>query len=110
MRSFVEGSFEEYLLQMGKDGEWGDHVALTALAEVYEVRIRVLTLVNDRYSWPVLGSSTSGPMIQLFLTREHYECLHSSAETARLRMCHLEEYEEEPEWPELAEWRIGQRW
>merc|ERR1712232_1135940 len=35
--SFVQGSFDEYVHRMGKDGEWGDNVTLQAAADAFAV-------------------------------------------------------------------------
>lgn len=41
--SYIPGDYEEYLEEMEKEGEWGDHVTLQAAADVLGVRIYVLT-------------------------------------------------------------------
>lgn len=41
--SYIPGDYDEYLEQMEKEGEWGDHVTLQAAADVLGVRIYVLS-------------------------------------------------------------------
>eukprot|EP00931_Biecheleriopsis_adriatica_P121099 TRINITY_DN96179_c0_g1_i1.p1 TRINITY_DN96179_c0_g1~~TRINITY_DN96179_c0_g1_i1.p1 ORF type:complete len:207 (+),score=37.33 TRINITY_DN96179_c0_g1_i1:46-621(+) len=42
-RGFVPGRFEDYLVDMSRDGTWGDHVTLQAAADVLGLKIHVLT-------------------------------------------------------------------
>jgi hypothetical protein len=40
------GTLKEYLRRMSADGEWGDHIMLIAAAELYEMRIHIISSVG----------------------------------------------------------------
>ncbi|XP_039071950.1 OVARIAN TUMOR DOMAIN-containing deubiquitinating enzyme 9-like isoform X2 [Hibiscus syriacus] len=44
---YVPMAYGDYLKKMNKNGEWGDHVALQAAADLYGVKIFVLTSFKD---------------------------------------------------------------
>eukprot|EP01018_Ginkgo_biloba_P032507 Gb_20684 [translate_table: standard] len=44
---YVTMAYDEYLKKIAKSGEWGDHVTLQAAADVYGVRICVVTSFKD---------------------------------------------------------------
>ncbi|XP_022765403.1 OTU domain-containing protein DDB_G0284757-like isoform X2 [Durio zibethinus] len=46
-RGYVPMAYGDYLKKMNKNGEWGDHVALQAAADLYGVKIFVLTSFKD---------------------------------------------------------------
>jgi hypothetical protein len=67
---------EEYLRAMSRSGEWGDHLALRALAERYKVSVAVLKLENRQYTWSKTGNFSQE--IRLFLRDNHYELLYGN--------------------------------
>lgn len=69
-------SGEEYLAAMCKDREWGDQIALKGLVEAYKVRVMVLKLEYNRYTWSQQGDT--GKVIRLFCQGRHYELLYSN--------------------------------
>lgn len=45
---FLSGeSWEDYLERMNKTGEWGDHIILQALADVFLLHITVFNVINN---------------------------------------------------------------
>jgi len=38
---FIDGEFDEYVHNMRRAGEWGDHVEIQAMSEIYERKIQV---------------------------------------------------------------------
>ena len=48
--SFVSGypSWDDYLTSMDKDGAWGDHLILYAVANCFDTSVRVIASVADR--------------------------------------------------------------
>eukprot|EP00249_Psilotum_nudum_P016478 c25844_g1_i1 orf=403-837(+) len=44
---YVPMTYSEYLDKMAKSGEWGDHVTLQAAADIFGVRICLLTSYRD---------------------------------------------------------------
>jgi OTU-like cysteine protease len=46
-RMYVPGEYRLYCERMARDGEWGDHVTLQALADAYGVRMHVITSYRD---------------------------------------------------------------
>ncbi|XP_022841976.1 OTU domain-containing protein DDB_G0284757-like [Olea europaea var. sylvestris] len=45
--NYVPMAYDDYLKQMSKAGEWGDHVTLQAAADTYGVKIFVITSFRD---------------------------------------------------------------
>lgn len=46
--SFLSGeSWEDYLERMNKTGEWGDHIILQALADVFLLHITIFNAINN---------------------------------------------------------------
>ena len=74
--SFCPTSWGSYISQMSKDGEWGDHLCLQALANVYSTCI---TIFSDHATNAVLkiNPETSvglhPAIVILFWAEKHYE-------------------------------------
>uniref|UniRef100_A0A0E0E9W9 ubiquitinyl hydrolase 1 n=1 Tax=Oryza meridionalis TaxID=40149 RepID=A0A0E0E9W9_9ORYZ len=51
---YVPMDYREYLKKMTEDGEWGDHVTLQAAADLYGVKITLLTSCRDTFYIEVL--------------------------------------------------------
>jgi hypothetical protein len=45
----ADSTFEEYTQRMLCDGEWGDHVELTAMSEMYERPIEIYAYKREPY-------------------------------------------------------------
>jgi hypothetical protein len=69
-------TWAEYLRIMAQDGVWGDHLVLSALAEVFKVTIVVLKYERGVYTMPKIGRHTR--RVKLYLTDNHYEVLYNS--------------------------------
>lgn len=68
-------TIDTYLAEMAKPGVYGDHMALQALAEVFQVEIKVLKeLDNGDYRWMTVGESQTNK-VHLYLSGQHYENL-----------------------------------
>ena len=69
-----KNDFESYLEDMSKDGTWGDHIVLVALANALGRTIRVVTsLETDSYDIVIETDDKEGPPILLgHLSENHY--------------------------------------
>lgn len=43
----MEGDFSEYVIKMARDGTWGDHVTLKAVADFFGVQVNLLTSYSE---------------------------------------------------------------
>ncbi|CAH9097460.1 unnamed protein product [Cuscuta epithymum] len=75
---YVPMAYDDYLHKMSKSGEWGDHVTLQAAADLYGVRIFVLTSFKDTcYIEIVPNTQKSERVIFLsFWAEVHYNSIH----------------------------------
>ena len=76
--SFVPNNdLPSYLVSMGKDGTWGDHIVLVALAHALGRTIRVVTsLETDCHEIVVEAENQEGePLLLGHLSENHYVSL-----------------------------------
>lgn len=75
---YVQGSFDEYLSRMERDGEWGDNVTLQAASDVLGCVVHVLTdqaggeCVEVHPRQPLPGPQQK-PLCLAFVTEVHYD-------------------------------------
>lgn len=81
---FVDDDYDDFLIRMAAQYEWGDHLTLQAAADVYQTRICLLTSYKDRPFVHVLPTNWTdedaarGPTIWLsFWAEVHYNSLES---------------------------------
>eukprot|EP00933_Yihiella_yeosuensis_P073086 TRINITY_DN8165_c0_g2_i1.p1 TRINITY_DN8165_c0_g2~~TRINITY_DN8165_c0_g2_i1.p1 ORF type:complete len:190 (-),score=26.30 TRINITY_DN8165_c0_g2_i1:22-591(-) len=76
-QGFVPGKFADYVQEMAKDGTWGDHVTLQAVADALGVRIHVLTdHLSDAFIEVVPREQKSSKVLKLsFWAEVHYNSL-----------------------------------
>ncbi|POO01704.1 OTU domain containing protein [Trema orientale] len=74
----VPMTYDDYLEKMSKSGEWGDHVTLQAAADVYGVKIIVMTSFEDNYCIEILPKfQTPKRVIYLsFWAEVHYNSIY----------------------------------
>ncbi|XP_019187030.1 PREDICTED: OTU domain-containing protein DDB_G0284757-like [Ipomoea nil] len=48
-KEYIAMPYNDYLKMMVKDGEWGDHVTLQAAADLYGVKIMIVTSFKDTW-------------------------------------------------------------
>ncbi|KAK4765811.1 hypothetical protein SAY87_007453 [Trapa incisa] len=74
---YVPMEYDEYLSKMSRNGEWGDHVTLQAAADVYGVKILVITSFKDTcYIEIVPGNQEANKVILLsFWAEVHYNSI-----------------------------------
>ncbi|XP_031123284.1 OVARIAN TUMOR DOMAIN-containing deubiquitinating enzyme 12-like [Ipomoea triloba] len=75
---YVPMAYDDYLRKMSKSGEWGDHVTLQAAADLYGVKIFVITSFKDTcYIEIVPNIQKSERVIFLsFWAEVHYNSIH----------------------------------
>nr|GMD27232.1 OTU domain-containing protein DDB_G0284757-like [Ipomoea batatas] len=75
---YVPMAYDDYLHKMSKSGEWGDHVTLQAAADLYGVKIFVITSFKDTcYIEIVPNIQKSERVIFLsFWAEVHYNSIH----------------------------------
>ena len=73
-------SWTEYLKDMAKDGNWGDHVILFAAANCFKCDIRVISSVpnHDCIISPVPPISDAVQLVLGHVVEEHYVSLRPS--------------------------------
>ena len=81
--AFVPDSYDTYIENMGRDGNWGDHLTLQAASNVYGLEIRVYTSY-DRNWERVIRPTDDGNIrraIQLsFYAELHYNSVYPNTE------------------------------
>lgn len=75
---YVPMAYDDYLEKMSRNGEWGDHVSLQAAADLYGVKIFVLTSFKDNCCIEILPNiQTSKQVIYLsFWAEVHYNSIY----------------------------------
>lgn len=73
-------SWTEYLKDMAKDGNWGDHLILFAAANCFKCNIRVISSVpnQDCTIRPVPPISDTDPLVLGHVFEQHYVSLRPS--------------------------------
>ncbi|VAI40740.1 unnamed protein product [Triticum turgidum subsp. durum] len=94
---YVPMDYREYLKKMPKNGEWGDHVTLQAAADLYGVKIFILTSFRDTCYIEILPVvQKSNRVICLsFWAEVHYNSIYPEGElpiveNRKKRWWHLE--------------------
>mmetsp|Transcript_60913 Transcript_60913/g.145166 ORF Transcript_60913/g.145166 Transcript_60913/m.145166 type:complete len:196 (-) Transcript_60913:217-804(-) len=79
-QGFVLGSFEGYIRDMLSDGCWGDHVTLQAAADVFGLRIHVLTdNMTDAFIEVIPQAQKSSKVLRLsFWSEVHYNSVEET--------------------------------
>ena len=77
--AFVPDSYDTYIENMGRDGNWGNHLTLQAASNVYGLEIRVYTSYDENWE-RVIRPTDDGNIrraIQLsFYAELHYNSVH----------------------------------
>ena len=81
--AFVPDSYDTYIENMGRDGNWGDHLTLQAASNVYGLEIRVYTSYDGNWE-RVIRPTDDGNIrraIQLsFYAELHYNSVYPNSE------------------------------
>jgi hypothetical protein len=62
---YVEGPLEQYVYTMSQDGTYGDHISLHAIAQLYGVRINVVSAEGSNYDVSINSGASDRPTIYL---------------------------------------------
>ncbi|KAL4279590.1 hypothetical protein GQ457_03G027750 [Hibiscus cannabinus] len=83
---YVPMAYGDYLKKMNKNGEWGDHVALQAAADLYGVKIFVLTSFKDTCYIEILPHCQKSERIVFlsFWAEVHYNSIYPEEELSML--------------------------
>ncbi|KAK8691702.1 hypothetical protein V6N13_075201 [Hibiscus sabdariffa] len=83
---YVPMAYGDYLKKMNKNGEWGDHVALQAAADLYGVKIFVLTSFKDTCYIEILPHCQKSERIVFlsFWAEVHYNSIYPEEELPML--------------------------
>ncbi|XVE76153.1 hypothetical protein DITRI_Ditri12bG0150700 [Diplodiscus trichospermus] len=75
---YVPMDYADYLKKMSKRGEWGDHVTLQAAADLYSVRIFVITSFKDTSYIEILPNfrKSKGVIFVSFWAEVHYNSIY----------------------------------
>ena len=80
--AFVQGSYQSYCTAMAKQGTWGDHLTLQAMACMLEKDMQVFSVRDEKVRVLKLqsaGEGRRGAAISLaYLGGCHYMCIHAS--------------------------------
>ncbi|XVE68835.1 hypothetical protein DITRI_Ditri09bG0101900 [Diplodiscus trichospermus] len=81
-RGYVPMAYGDYLKKMSKNGEWGDHVTLQAVADSYGVKIFVVTSFKDTCYIEILPHTQKSERIILlsFWAEVHYNSIYPKGE------------------------------
>jgi len=89
-------NFAEYVNDMSRDGTWGDHLTLQAIADAYSVRLCVLTSYKDNFVLEIQpqqnNSSKSAPTVSprllwlSFWAEVHYNSVYPMSAEAEGRL------------------------
>ncbi|RAL42733.1 hypothetical protein DM860_009240 [Cuscuta australis] len=81
-RGYVPMDYDEYLKKMSKSGEWGDHVTLQAAADVYGVKIFIITSFKDTCYIEILPHTQISKRIIFlsFWAEVHYNSIYPRGE------------------------------
>ncbi|XVF75576.1 hypothetical protein PTKIN_Ptkin13bG0198100 [Pterospermum kingtungense] len=79
---YVPMAYDDYLEKMNKNGEWGDHVTLQAAADLYGVKIFVLTSFKDTCYIEILPHYQKSQRIIFlsFWAEVHYNSIYPEGE------------------------------
>ena len=61
----IEGDFDEYIQNMKNNGEWGGIVELLAFSSMIDIRIELLTDINDSAPYLTMGYANNQNVIKL---------------------------------------------
>ncbi|KAL4335746.1 hypothetical protein GQ457_07G018590 [Hibiscus cannabinus] len=83
---YVPMAYGDYLKKMSKNGEWGDHVTLQATADLYGVKIFVLTSFKDTCYIEILPHCQKSERIIFlsFWAEVHYNSIYPEEELPTL--------------------------
>ena len=80
--AFVQGSYQSYCTAMAKQGTWGDHLTLQAMAGILGKDILVFSVRDEKIrvlKLQTAGKGGSGAALSLaYLGGCHYVCIHAS--------------------------------
>ena len=85
-QSFVTGSWREYVMNMGRDGTFEDHITLDVMSRMYNIQFLVFSTVGPEamqlISWDGNSCRPEMPLVLLgHFTEgygEHYVCLQAN--------------------------------
>ncbi|XP_015898521.3 OVARIAN TUMOR DOMAIN-containing deubiquitinating enzyme 12 [Ziziphus jujuba] len=75
---YVPMAYDDYLEKMSQSGEWGDHVTLQAAADMYGVKIFVITSFKDPYCIEIIPKSRKPKQVIYlsFWAEVHYNSIY----------------------------------
>jgi len=75
---YVSMDYAEYVKNMSKNGEWGDHVTLQAASDYYGVKIRLITSFKDTCFIEIVPTKEKSPreIYLSFWAEIHYNSIY----------------------------------
>ncbi|KAL6980324.1 hypothetical protein U1Q18_052669 [Sarracenia purpurea var. burkii] len=85
---YVPMTYDDYLKHISKTGEWGDHVTLQAAADVYGVKIFIITSFKDTCYIEILPHAQKSKRIIFlsFWAEVHYNSIYPEGDLPALEM------------------------
>lgn len=72
--------YGDYVKKMGKSGEWGDHITLQAAADVWGMKISLMTSFKDKFLIEIMPRDRKEPRGELWLSfwaEVHYNSIYA---------------------------------
>ncbi|XP_041992210.1 OVARIAN TUMOR DOMAIN-containing deubiquitinating enzyme 12-like [Salvia splendens] len=84
---YVPMAYDQYLIKMKKNGEWGDHVTLQAAADSYGIKIFVITSFKDTCYIEILPNIQKSERVIFlsFWSEVHYNSIYPAGDCPRFR-------------------------
>jgi len=88
--NYVPMKYTDYVKNMGKNGEWGDHVTLQAAADYYGVKISLITSFKDTCFIEITPTEQKSEreMYLSFWAEVHYNSIYPAGEDFLHRQAH----------------------
>lgn len=72
---YVAGSFDDYIQRLSRDGVWGDHIELQAMAELYNRPIQIFAYSTEPFRTFDCGPRNAQPIRLSYHFRSHYNSI-----------------------------------
>ncbi|ERM94842.1 hypothetical protein AMTRI_Chr07g80000 [Amborella trichopoda] len=81
--AYVPMAYDEYLIKLSRNGEWGDHVTLQAAADKYGVKICVITSFKDTCFIEILPNVQKSKRVIFlsFWAEVHYNSIYPAGDS-----------------------------
>jgi len=88
--NYVPMKYTDYVKNMGKNGEWGDHVTLQAAADYYGVKVSLITSFKDTCFIEITPAEQKSEreMYLSFWAEVHYNSIYPASEDFLHRQAH----------------------